>query len=136
MQPFPFRIVLELFRLERTRRFAETMAGEQQLLFPLRGRGRDGFPQRKAFDPAPGLGQFNQFVAADVSYVKPALFAAFDQAVGGQPIERLAQWRLPGLIHLGEEAHLQFSTGLQPAGKQIVPQAIVDRARLRRGRHG
>ena len=97
------------------------MSREQQQLFPLRRCGRHGFPQRKAFDPASGLCQFDQFVAADACDVKPALFAAFDQAIGGQAIERLAQRRLAGLIRLGQEAHLQFPARLEPAGKQIFP---------------
>ena len=83
MPSFPLWIVFEVFGVERARRSVETMLHQQQL-FPLRGRGRHESPQRKAFDPASGLDQFNQFVPTNVRNAKPALLATFDQAIGSQ----------------------------------------------------
>jgi hypothetical protein len=54
-----------------------------------------------------------------------ALLAALDQAVGHQPVQRLAQRRGAGGVVLSQRLDGQLGAGLQRPGQQVGAQLVV-----------
>jgi hypothetical protein len=116
MEPLPLRIVLKPLGAERPWGSAEPVMSHDEGFLPFGSRGCHGLAQRQTLDPASCLGQLCKFRLADPSDIEATLLPRLHEPLGGEPIERLPERCLAGLVGIHQEPHLELPPRLKVPG--------------------
>jgi hypothetical protein len=107
------------------RRPLEPMVRGQDPGLPLQVAALDREAQGERFDLDAGLGQLGDVLDRQVAYPEAALRRGDQQALLGQPGERLPDDGLADPESLGELDHLQLLAGVQASVEQLAPKNLI-----------